>query len=416
MGIGALLLIGGLVQLAKSPVVEIIKEIIQWVGHEREKEDQRRRDQRQEEEHALFLSLYERLATEMSSAEKAAAHVSITLGIESGGIPLLSSPIEITSETAPPLGRALPEWSEADIIQASGLERAIEGRFADGLARHVTRLKPSAEAELRMILASPHTLAHYSAEVKQRRGILVVPVVRGIGPTERETFFWNMREVAQHYNTALGDYARRSGADARPADRDMRMPPPLLLAPDLLAPHVELGRESVARVRGYLRWCPTICIQATLGPRDAQLESWWWLRGSDEPLHFGTIIPLASFSMEAVTPAHLMTGCAQMLMLLIGDMLSVGGYEGVSVLSDALRTGGLGDELQMLGPWYQSLMRTFGRHYGQQGLTIVGLRDAQPRSDPAPAPGDPGQDRARRPRRRPASAILTDLRRALALR
>lgn len=415
MEIGALLFIGGLIKLAKSPVVEIIKEIIQWIGHQREVEEQRRREQRQEEEHALFISSYDRLATAISSIAAASTHVSRTLEIEGSGNPLLAPHIEITSETVPPLGRALPEWSEADIIKASSLERAIEGRFADGLAGHVTHLKPNAEADLRQIFASTHKLAHYSEEIKQHRGILVVPVVRGrsIGPTERDTFFWHIREVAQHYNTALSDYARHAGVDSRSADRDIRMPPPLLIAPDLLASHVELGRETVARVRGYLRWCPTICLQATLGPQDAQLESWWWLRGSDEPLHFATIIPFAPFSMDAVTPLRITTGCAQTLMLLIGDMLSVGGYEGVSILSDVLRKGGLGDELQMLGPWYQSLMRAFGRHYGQPGLMIVGLQDAPPHSDPVWAPTE---NRAFQPPAQPVSGLLTDLRRALALR
>lgn len=342
------------------------------VRHEREAvEREREAVQREREANRTIFSMTAKERAESAAIaldrERATA---LPVSIPDGSL-LADVPPRTKAVSVPPKSvRDLSRWDADDVKEAGRTQRELESFKADRLLERLLHSGRSDTGWRSDVFSSRETLAKYTKAIKCHSGILVLPICEGVPTPADQTFVWALEELAQQYNVAASEVAQSavSGAKGRSA-------PPLLVARDLLASGATFTPENILAVRRYLDWCPTICLSVHLADGAISLEAQWWLRSDDPPLTTASEFTLPPLGNNDPTDTQLAIAAAEFFMLLVGDMLSVGGYEGVSVLTYLLRKANLDTELPVLSPWYEYLRQTFEQHYGAAGL--VGLPAAR---------------------------------------
>lgn len=384
---GPLFLLGAIWRFASGPEGQVIRNIIKWLADRlhlmQEEAEQQQRDAKTQEFRDAVLVLMQRLDQRTESLY-ATVRPRVSEGTElmeasSTTIPALRSNVQLDPKVAALLGRPLDQWSVTDIVSATGQQRKVEADYARHIEERVNILTSEQEMLLNRLFVSKHALAHYARVAADQQGILVLPTYSMAGSHER--YLLRLREVVDQYNIACVKHTEKHRPAGGHGDRRFRVVPPLVVASDLLAPGMTLTPDVVSGVRAALAWLPTICIQVTIDASAVRLGSWCWLRADDATMTFSHDIPLSSLQAAQPMDDALIAGISEIFLLLLGDALSVGGYEGVSVLTEMLRQSIPEDELRVLRPWYASIRQVFGMHYGPAGL--IGVPEDPLREEPA---------------------------------
>lgn len=364
----ALLAASGAAAKSADQVFKLLKDVTDWLdkrkaAHEAQKCHQQevatRKDitiQTQSEQNKMLMDVVESVPQEFIARAEL---------VPQGQDHNVKLPALLRSHQPDPEMKALLErspqhWRPEDVITSVRKRTEIEDFFGALLESSITSYSREQEQELSAVFSSKEALLHALRTLRTQHGIFVLPTY----PTNDPQFALipaGLRNLVNEYNAACAEYPP-PGVPVR------RSTPPLLMPDDLLHQSARLSRSAVDRIHAYLGGFPTICLQIAADGENVRFESWCWLRADDSISTLQVAFPLAGLQRPGLTIPQAIAGLSQLYLLLQADALSVGGFEGVSVLSHVLTKNPSADTVRTLSPWYSCLWRVFGEHYGAVGL------------------------------------------------
>lgn len=296
----------------------------------------------------------------------------------------LSAPLMLLDDSKPRLPAQIPRdnsLTASDLRVLSRWERTLR-QFGTGLLRekigaYLHTGRPGVGAS--SLFLSLEALGAYAARTADDHAILIVSNCVGFHERATNYFYQVMREAAEI--VAMGGARRLSDV---PASDFTRVLPPLTIATDLFKPGTVLEDRELHLLHDLLAALPTICVQAHADP--STIQTWWWTPG--EP-GLKAADYQVRFSPHEMTErqAHI-ADTAQVLTVVLSDMLSLSSFEGADALPRAVRASGAASEpmqelYERFRTVYADMYRTYRPRYGELGLA-EGMPTIQPtKPDPA---------------------------------
>ncbi len=266
--------------------------------------------------------------------------------------------------------------NDATIIGATVLEQELKKAQESGLADAYKRLTPQEQAAIRHAIPDWSVLQTTLREAIAENAILVLPTALGASQQGASAFIRALRDTVDVYNGSC-----EASSAARPPAPGMGRPRQaqrLHLAANILSPHLAWTNENVAAVQRLLHMMPSICLQVDLRQPDgvAHLLAWYWATGNQQPNAFSQWLkPVAA----PIRPQDAAFVTAEMLVVLLADLLSLSASEGVSVLSAVLTQQGVSERLrQRFNDWYRTMREAFAPNYGGDVVGVPAVVDAAP--------------------------------------
>lgn len=256
-----------------------------------------------------------------------------------------------------------------DLKSSKRTQQIVEQRIAHLRSTAVLRMTSAQSTRFHSVFVSSERYSNLLSITSEQPSIVIIPVYSQLPSDHKVAVCEAIDDVAdklQLFRDAhLEERLYREG--------EVRLPPRLVVFTDVVHADLILDSKTIAVIHEYLQSCTVICLQATTSQSTdgTALDSWWWLRGGATN-HWCPEVNKRETRTSSIPIAQVHAAIVQFLVFLLCDLISVQGFEGVSILRAALESGSPPASASAIDDLVEenltTLQQVCGHDYGQLGL------------------------------------------------